>query len=115
MSTQSKTVYLITGANRGIGILRGCLFLYLRTDQIKITGLALVSRIASKHPDAFIYAGVRDTSETSSLLELAARYPGRIVPIKCVAYDEEANAKLAREIYLRHGRLDTIIANAGEC
>ncbi|KAF9475792.1 NAD(P)-binding protein [Pholiota conissans] len=94
-SQVQSTIYLITGATRGLG-------------------LALVSAIASKDPTAIIYAGGRETSlTTSKVVDLATRYPGRIFPVKYIAGDELGNRALAEEIRGAHKRLDTIIANAG--
>lgn len=43
------------------------------------------------------------------------KYPDRIAIVKCVSADVEGNAALRKEIEKRHGRLDTVIANAGTC
>ncbi|KJA23333.1 hypothetical protein HYPSUDRAFT_201362 [Hypholoma sublateritium FD-334 SS-4] len=92
MSSPS-TVYLITGSNRGIG-------------------LGLVGYIAASRPNAFIYAGVRDPTKAVALEALSNVYPGRIAIVKCVSADAEGNALLAKKIQERHGRVDTVIANA---
>ncbi|KJA17378.1 hypothetical protein HYPSUDRAFT_146577 [Hypholoma sublateritium FD-334 SS-4] len=92
MSSPS-TVYLITGSNRGIG-------------------LGLVGYIAASRPNAFVYAGVRDPTKAVALEALSNVYPGRIAIVKCVSADAEGNALLAKKIQKRHGRVDTVIANA---
>ncbi|KAF9475791.1 NAD(P)-binding protein [Pholiota conissans] len=61
MSDTAATTYLVTGATRGLG-------------------LALVSAIAAKDPSAVIYAGGRHPSGTPRLVELEAKYTGRVVP-----------------------------------
>jgi short-subunit dehydrogenase involved in D-alanine esterification of teichoic acids len=81
------------------------------------TGLALVDAIASKDHSAIIYAGVRDPSRAggaSQLKELVPKYPGRIEIVKYVAGDKEGNEAIATEIKAKYGRVDTVIANAGE-
>lgn len=80
-----------------------------------IIGLGLVSEIAATHPDAFIYAGVRDPSKPSGLDGLKEKYPSRISVIKYAAGDEESNKSVAKDIEAGHGRVDTVIANAGTC
>ncbi|KAF9471367.1 NAD(P)-binding protein [Pholiota conissans] len=86
-------IYFVAGATRGIG-------------------LALVAAIASKEPTAFIYAGGRNPSGSPQLVELAAKYPGRVELLKYVAGDKVGNEALAKEIEHKHGHIDTLIANA---
>ena len=76
-------------------------------------GFALVAHIVATHPNAFVYAGVRDITKASALAELHQKYPGRIGIVKYVSADAEGNAQLAKEIQAKHGRVDTVIANAG--
>ncbi|KAF8184733.1 NAD(P)-binding protein [Pholiota molesta] len=69
-------------------------------------GLALVDDIATKDQSAVIYAGARNTSNgAAQLIQVAAKYPGRV--------HVEGNDALAKQIAAEHGRLDTVIANAG--
>ncbi|KJA22259.1 hypothetical protein HYPSUDRAFT_186447 [Hypholoma sublateritium FD-334 SS-4] len=95
-SMSQATVYLVTGSNRGIG-------------------LGLVTHILEKHDNAFVYAGVRDPDNASSLQNLRVKYSNRIAVVKCVSADVESNAALGRKIEKHHGHLDTVIANAGIC
>ncbi|KAF9471368.1 NAD(P)-binding protein [Pholiota conissans] len=92
--SNSPNIYFVAGATRGIG-------------------LALVAEIAAKDASAFIYAGGRTPQAAPLLTSLASKYPGRIVPVKYVAGDEEVNKSIASEIFAKHGRVDTVIANAG--
>ncbi|KAF9473663.1 NAD(P)-binding protein [Pholiota conissans] len=95
MTSQSlPKIYLIAGATRGIG-------------------LALVDDIAKKDPTAIIYAGGRNISASPQLAEVAARYPGRVEIVKYIAGDAETNNAIAKTIREAHGRVDTVIANAG--
>ncbi len=60
-----------------------------------------------------MYAGVRDVTKASALQELSQKHAGRISIVKYVSGDADGNAQLAKEIQEKHGRLDTVIANAG--
>ncbi|KAF9477301.1 NAD(P)-binding protein [Pholiota conissans] len=94
MSKSSANIYLVAGATRGIG-------------------LALVAEIAEKEPSAVIYAGGRNPSGSSQLIELASKYRGRVELVKYVAADKAGNEAIAKEIGKKHGHIDTVIANAG--
>ena len=72
-----------------------------------------VSQILALHDDAFVYAGAREPAQATQLKTLEKKYLGRIATVKCVSADVEGNAALAKEIEARHGRVDTVIANAG--
>ena len=72
-----------------------------------------MTRILGKNDHDFVYAGVRDPDNASSLGELQRKYSGRIALVKCVSADVEGNTTLSKEIERRHGRLDTVVANAG--
>ncbi|KAF9475362.1 NAD(P)-binding protein [Pholiota conissans] len=87
-------IYVVAGASRGIG-------------------LALVEVIAAKDSTAIIYAGARNPSSASELAQLAAQHPGRIVIVKYISGEKEGNDTIAKEIGDKHGRVDTLIANAG--
>ncbi|KAF8901121.1 hypothetical protein CPB85DRAFT_1256457 [Mucidula mucida] len=93
MSSTTK-VYLVTGANRGIG-------------------LALVNEIASRNADKDIavIAAVRDIS-SQSIADISGKYPGKIHALKYVAGDAANNQALAEEIKAKFGHVDTVIANA---
>ncbi|KAJ7644588.1 hypothetical protein FB45DRAFT_999584 [Roridomyces roridus] len=87
----SNTVYLVTGANRGIG-------------------LGLVITLAAR-PNTIVFAGARDPN-AQSLKDLAAKH-SNVHPIKFVANDPSNNAAAIAEIKKSAGQLDVIIANAG--
>ncbi|KAF9473262.1 NAD(P)-binding protein [Pholiota conissans] len=91
--SNSPKIYFVAGATRGIG-------------------LALVAEIAAKDTAAIIYAGGRNPNAAPLLTSLASKHPGRIVPVIYVAGDEEGNKSVANEIFDKHGRVDTLIANA---
>ncbi|KAF9474953.1 NAD(P)-binding protein [Pholiota conissans] len=94
MTTPAPKIYFVAGGTRGIG-------------------LGLVAGIAARDPTAIIYAGGRNLSSAQLLIDLSAKYPGRIEPVKYIAGDKEGNEELAKEIGKKHGHVDTVIANAG--
>ncbi|KAF8172475.1 hypothetical protein BJ912DRAFT_859991, partial [Pholiota molesta] len=49
----------------------------------------------------------------SQLIQVATQYPGRVEIVKYVAGDKEGNDVIAKEIGTKHGRVDTVIKNAG--
>ncbi|KAJ7736146.1 hypothetical protein B0H16DRAFT_1664851 [Mycena metata] len=91
MSPSDNTVYLITGANRGIGY-----------------GLAAL--IAAR-PNTIVFAGARDPT-AQSLKGLVARH-SNVRPVKFTAGDQADNKAAIAEIEKTAGRLDVLIANAG--
>ncbi|KAJ7725786.1 hypothetical protein B0H16DRAFT_1895001 [Mycena metata] len=91
MSPTNKTVYLISGSNRGIGY-----------------GLAAL--IAAR-PDTIVFAGARDPA-AQSLKDLAAKH-SNVHPVKLTSGDQADNEAAIAEIQKTAGRLDVIIANAG--
>ncbi|KAL1752416.1 hypothetical protein FB107DRAFT_250845 [Schizophyllum commune] len=89
----SPTVYLLTGANPGIG-------------------LGLAKKIAAR-PDAVLFAGARDPTRANDLQALAAAYPDRVHIVKIVSADKADNAAAVEEVMRVAGRLDVVVANAG--
>ena len=77
-------------------------------------GLGLVTQILQAHDSAFVYAGVRNPDNASALKDLEAKHPTRVAVVKCVSADVESNTAVGKKIEKRHGRVDTVIANAGE-
>ncbi|KAL1756543.1 hypothetical protein FB107DRAFT_211280 [Schizophyllum commune] len=93
----SPTVYLVSGANRGIG-------------------LSLVALLAAR-PDTIVFAGAREPARATDLQALATAHPNRVYPVKLVSADRASNAAAAEEIKKVAGKLDVVIANAAisEC
>ncbi|KAL1756786.1 hypothetical protein FB107DRAFT_289833 [Schizophyllum commune] len=79
----SPIVYLVSGANRGIG-------------------LAVVTQLAAR-PDAI----------TSDLRALAQAHPGRFHVLKLDSADKANNNAAVEEVKRIAGRLDVVVANAG--
>ncbi|KIK51420.1 hypothetical protein GYMLUDRAFT_234133 [Collybiopsis luxurians FD-317 M1] len=90
----TTTVYFVTGANRGIG-------------------LALVAELAANVQNAFVYAGVRDPTQSTNLQKLVSNYPGKIAPVQYVAGDVAGNRAIAETIKSKHGVVDVVIGSAG--
>ncbi|KII88976.1 hypothetical protein PLICRDRAFT_109225 [Plicaturopsis crispa FD-325 SS-3] len=89
----SSTVYLVSGANRGIG-------------------LGLVTSLA-RRDGVIIFAGVRNPSAAESLQALVKQYPGKVNVVKLTSGNKEENEAVASLIEKTAGRLDVVIANAG--
>lgn len=90
-----NTVYLITGASRGIG-------------------LGLVKELARRHTDIVIVACVRDPDNTPALKEVAVAHPGSILIVKYIAGNAENNRAIVQYVKDKLGGLDIVIANAGQ-
>jgi len=87
------TVYLVSGANRGIG-------------------LGLVTGLATRN-SVVIFAGARNPSAAKDLHALVEKYPGKVHIVKLTSCDKVENEAAVAEIKAIAGRLDVIIANAG--
>ncbi|GAA5905241.1 hypothetical protein JCM6882_003724 [Rhodosporidiobolus microsporus] len=92
MPALKQTVYLVTGANRGIG-------------------LGLVKSL-SQRSDALIYATARDPKKADALNALAAERGNiQVVPLEVTS--EASTEAAAKAIEEKSGKVDVIIANAG--
>ncbi|KZO92370.1 NAD(P)-binding protein [Calocera viscosa TUFC12733] len=89
----SPTVYLVSGANRGIG-------------------LGIVAALAIR-PDVVVFAGTRNPATSSELKALETKYPGKVHTVKLTSADRADNEAAIAEIKRTAGKLDVIIANAG--
>ncbi|KZO92344.1 NAD(P)-binding protein [Calocera viscosa TUFC12733] len=89
----SPTVYLVSGANRGIG-------------------LGLVTYIAAR-PDVIVFAGCRNPAAATDLEALVAKYPGKVHIVKLTSCDKADTEAAISKIKDIAGRLDVVIANAG--
>ena len=86
----SRTVYLVTGANRGIG-------------------LELVRQL-SQLPNSAVVATVRDPSKATDLKAL----PGKNIDVVQISDEVEKDTKkVAEYVKQKYGKLDVVIANAG--
>ncbi|KAJ7101411.1 hypothetical protein B0H15DRAFT_816029 [Mycena belliarum] len=91
MPPSDNTVYLISGANRGIGF-------------------GLVVALAAR-PDTIVFAGTRDPA-ARSLRDLASKH-ANVYAVRLISGDKASNEAAITEIQKTAGRLDVIIANAG--
>ncbi|KAI5474262.1 short-chain dehydrogenase/reductase SDR family protein [Pseudohyphozyma bogoriensis] len=89
----SPTVYLVSGATRGLGL--GF-----------VTALSL-------RPNTIVYAGARDPFSATKLQELADAHPGVVKIVKLESALAEDAKAAAAVIEKEHGKLDVVIANAG--
>ena len=92
MTTDSTQVWLVTGANRGIG--------YQITTQI------------ASRPNTVVFAGVRTPSKSTELQQFASDHKNVHI-LKMESTSEEETTKAAAEIEATAGGLDVVIANAG--
>ncbi|KAF7343900.1 NAD(P)-binding protein [Mycena venus] len=90
----SKIVYLISGANRGIG------YVY-----------SLASALAA-HPNTIVFAGAQDPV-AQTLMDLTAKYPN-VYLVKLTSADKTDNEAAILQIEKIAGQLDAIIANADD-
>ncbi|GAA6039165.1 hypothetical protein JCM8097_000446 [Rhodosporidiobolus ruineniae] len=91
-STAPKTVYFVTGANRGIGF-------------------GLVSKLAER-PDVLIFATARQPEKATELNKLAEE-KGNVVVVKLKVDSEEDAKAAAKVVEEKAGKVDVVIANAG--
>jgi len=89
----TPTVYLVSGANRGIG-------------------LAIVNALATCS-GTIVFAGARTPNMAVDLVELVDKYPGKVHILKLTSSNREDNDAAMKEIERVAGRLDVVIANAG--
>ncbi|KZO92381.1 NAD(P)-binding protein [Calocera viscosa TUFC12733] len=89
----SPIVYLVSGANRGIG-------------------LAIVTKLAVRE-NTIVFAGARNPASAKELQALEAKYPGKVHSIKLSSADEADNKAAVANVKQVAGRLDVVIANAG--
>ncbi|KAI4525474.1 NAD(P)-binding protein [Schizophyllum commune Loenen D] len=88
----SNTVYLISGANRGIGL--------------------EFAKQLSERPNTVVFAGARNPKAATDLQALSEKHPGRVHVVELKACDEQGNARVVEEIRQKVGQLDVVIANA---
>ena len=90
--TASTVVYVITGANRGLGY-------------------GVAERLASR-ADTLIYAGARDPTKADKLQQLASKHPN--VRVLKLRVDSDADhTAAASQVQAEAGRVDVLLANAG--
>ncbi|EJU05878.1 NADP-binding protein [Dacryopinax primogenitus] len=95
MSSTTPTVWLVSGANRGIG-------------------LGLVTELAAR-PDTIVFAGARSPSSVDALQALVTEHPGKVHISELISGDVDGNRAAVKEVERIAGRLDVVIANAGIC
>jgi NAD(P)-dependent dehydrogenase (short-subunit alcohol dehydrogenase family) len=106
----SPTVYLVSGANRGIG--KSCIAIFASGVDVAISGLGFVKALATRS-DTVVFAGARSPSSATELQEFAKQQKNVHV-LKLTSCDEADNQAAAAEIKKVAGALHVVIANAGE-
>jgi NAD(P)-dependent dehydrogenase (short-subunit alcohol dehydrogenase family) len=115
----APTVYLITGANRGLGMSFRTHINMKHQSRVVAdsmydrTGFGFVQAILER-PDVVVFAGARDPSRADKLKALAAEHPNKIHVVKITSADETDNKAAVEEIKRIVGRLDIVISNAGK-
>jgi NAD(P)-dependent dehydrogenase (short-subunit alcohol dehydrogenase family) len=107
----SPAIYLVSGANRGIGqssVHRVCIYV-----DAAISGFGLVKALATRS-DTVVFAGARSPSSAAQLQELA-RQQKNVHVLKLTSCDKTDNQAAAAEIKKVAGALHVVIANAGQC
>ncbi|KII82622.1 hypothetical protein PLICRDRAFT_68561, partial [Plicaturopsis crispa FD-325 SS-3] len=89
----SNTVYLVSGANRSIG-------------------LGLVKALVLRD-NVIIFAGARDPAAATDLQALVKQYPGKVHILKLVSASKEDSEAAAAFVEKVAGHINVIIANAG--
>jgi len=106
----APTVYLVSGANRGIGEQQAVSRMFACSSPVP--GLGFVSALAVR-PNVIVFAGARDPSSAAELKSLELKYPDIVHVVKLSSADRTDNTAAVAEIERAAGRLDVIIANAG--
>ncbi|GAA6003673.1 uncharacterized protein JCM10292_000680 [Rhodotorula paludigena] len=90
-ATTPVTVYLVTGANRGIGL--------------------SISTILARRESTLVFATAREPAKADALNALA-KETGRVEVVKYESANEEDTKSLAQVIEEKAGKVDVVIANA---
>ncbi|EIN04982.1 NAD(P)-binding protein [Punctularia strigosozonata HHB-11173 SS5] len=89
----APVVYLVSGANRGIG-------------------LGIVAALVARD-DVAVFAGVRDLSSADALKDLGAQHPGKLHVVQLVSADKPNNERAISEIKDKHRGSHIISSIAG--
>jgi NADP-dependent 3-hydroxy acid dehydrogenase YdfG len=108
----SPTVYLVSGANRGIGTPPSVYHAAVVIDAMNLTGLGLTKALVVRK-DVVVFAGARQPDAAEELQALAKDHPGQLHVLKLTSADEVNNREAIDKIKKVVGRLDVVVANAG--
>jgi NAD(P)-dependent dehydrogenase (short-subunit alcohol dehydrogenase family) len=106
----APTVYLISGANRGIGVLNTHNVDHTNTHVS--SGLGLVIALA-RRDNVIVFAGARNPTVAEDLQSLVQQFPGKVHVVKLTSCDKTDNEAAVSAITTIAGRLDVVIACAG--
>jgi NAD(P)-dependent dehydrogenase (short-subunit alcohol dehydrogenase family) len=93
--SNTRTIWLITGANRGIG-------------------LGLVRYILNENEKDIVFAGTRDPGKSDDLNKLASEKEGRLFVLELSSESEDQAKAAAQVVRDKFGHVDVVIANAGK-
>jgi NAD(P)-dependent dehydrogenase (short-subunit alcohol dehydrogenase family) len=110
-SAMAPLVYLISGANRGIG--KDAVCDTLPESNESPIGLELVKSLLAQE-DTVVFAGARDPLQALHLQSLVKDNANKLHVVQLISADEANNKSVAEQIKASVGRLDVVIANAGE-
>jgi NAD(P)-dependent dehydrogenase (short-subunit alcohol dehydrogenase family) len=105
-------VYLVSGANRGIGTYRSMRLPSEYPTDRTFSGLGLVTQLSTR-PNTVVFAGARNPESAVDLKKLAADHSNVVHVVKLTSGDASDNAAAVDIIKAVVGRLDVVIANAG--
>ncbi|BGP31086.1 hypothetical protein JCM10296v2_002850 [Rhodotorula toruloides] len=90
MSSPAPTVYVISGASRGIGF--------------------AITSVLAQCGNVLIFAGARDL-RSAQLNELAQKSSGKVIPVKLESTSVEDAAALAKTVEEKAGKVDYVLAS----
>jgi NAD(P)-dependent dehydrogenase (short-subunit alcohol dehydrogenase family) len=108
----TSTVYLVSGANRGIGASAHLVLAYHLGIDHSLLGLGFVTALI-RRDNVIVFAGARNPSSATDLQALIKEFPGKAHIVKLTSCDKKENEAAVKEISSIAGRLDVVIANAG--
>jgi NAD(P)-dependent dehydrogenase (short-subunit alcohol dehydrogenase family) len=80
---------------------------------INSTGLGFVKSLV-KRDDAIVFAGARTPAAAKELQDLATQFPDKLHIVKLESGSEKDSRAAVEQVKRIAGRLDVVIANAGE-
>ena len=108
----APTVYLVSGANRGIGK-SSTRRPSMHSALIILPGLGIVKALSLRE-DVVVFAGARNPSAADELQQLSKQLPDKVHVVNLTSGNKANNEAAVTKVKELAGRLDVVIANAGE-